>query len=104
MRVQHFNELDDYFHSTPHSRREDPFRYFDLPIEIRYDILGFLLVRGTVTLRRDVAGKRRLRYWDHERPEWGKSVLDRDANQSLADPCTTSFALRCQPPNAERCF
>lgn len=86
MRVQHFNELDDYFHSTPHSRREDPFRYFDLPIEIRYDILGFLLVRGTVTLRRDVAGKRRLRYWDHERPEWALlSVVSRQMQRDASD-------------------
>ncbi|KAF6221932.1 hypothetical protein HO133_001900 [Letharia lupina] len=86
MRVQHFDDLDDYVRSTPHSRREDLFRYFDLAIEIRYNILGFLPARGTVALRRDVAVKQRLRYWDHERPEWALlSAVSRQTQRDASD-------------------
>ena len=60
--VPHFEN-----HPDPHFKREEPFRFFDLPTEVRDHILGLLLARGNVAL-----GNARNRFsgWNHEKPMW----------------------------------
>lgn len=61
----------------PTFNREGPFRYFDLPPEIRDQILRLLLVRGNVALGNDGAIKNRFRHWNHERPMWQLLMVNR---------------------------
>lgn len=102
---EHSSDTGGYFQSVRPFEPEGPSRFFDLPIEIRYMTLELLLVRGKVALAQDSAIKRRFPDWDHERPEWGKSIFEWDGHQRrLADLRNPSLALRCQPPDAEGGF
>ncbi|CAD6593275.1 MAG: hypothetical protein ASARMPREDX12_007006 [Alectoria sarmentosa] len=58
--------------SLPYSnfKREGPFRYYDLPTEVRDQILRLLLVRGNVAMGKEASIRHRFRSWNHEDPMW----------------------------------
>lgn len=53
---------------TPKFKRRGPFRYFDLPAEIRCMILDLVLAPGHVALSPRI--RTRFPLWSHERPAW----------------------------------
>lgn len=57
-------------HPDPNFKREGPFRYFDLPTEVRDQILRLLLVRENVALGREKSIRNRFSGWSHEKPMW----------------------------------
>lgn len=54
----------------PNFKGEGPFRYFDLPTEVRDQILRLLLVRGNVAMGKEASIRNRFGSWDHEEPMW----------------------------------
>ena len=79
------------YHSTPTS-----FRYFDLPIEIRYNILENLLVRGKVAMRSCLI-RQRFPSWRHASPQWSllKGVsrqMQREASDVVFSSKNTFFS------------
>ena len=57
-------------HPDPNFKREGPFRYFDLPTEVRDQILRLLLVRENVALGKEKSIRNRFSGWSHEKPMW----------------------------------
>ena len=91
----------------PKFKREGPFRFFDLPTELRQQILSLLLVRGNVAI-----GNARNRFsdWDHEKPMWqllevnsqlraeAGAVLYSQRNNTFYFPLEEAFTPIIVPP------
>ncbi len=90
--VPHFDNRPD-----PHFKREGPFPFFDLPTEVRDQILSLLLARGKVALGKETSIRNRFSNWKHEKPMWQllrvNSQLRAEARAVLFSPRHNTFYL-----------
>lgn len=74
MTTEDWDGRDEYVIVLPEFERNGPFRYFDLPFEIGYNVLELLLVRGPMALTQDLAIRERFPHRGRERLQWVKSL------------------------------
>lgn len=77
--------------------RDGPFRFFDLPTEVRDQILRLLLIRGNIALGKKSSIRKRFSGWSHERPMWQllsvNGRLREEASAVLFSPRYNTFYL-----------
>ncbi|KAL6714237.1 hypothetical protein ACLMJK_007660 [Lecanora helva] len=72
------------------SQDNSPFRFSDLPTEIRRMILSYLLIRGPVIFSQRTSIKSRFPDWQHEPPQW--SLLHGVSRQIQTDARAVVFS------------